>query len=405
MNLNPQANRSITILTQYFQPSTGATAQLITDLSYALARQGCHTNILTSTPSTQEHSSILSISRCPRSKAGAVNVFIKSLDGVIFLVWSLLVLINRRRPQDVLLIVSNPPFIGVVGLVMRMLSRQDYIFVLQDLFPRSAQLAGILPARGPLSKVWSLLVQQVCKHSNTTIVLSHAMKARCLKEFNLSPDKVTVIHNWAVEKALPIPKSFNPIACDWNVTDTFTVQYSGNFGRLHEIITLLEAARILANERFHFLFVGDGSKKSQISAYINHYHLTNVTLHPYQDRSRLPYSLGACDVSAIGLIPGSEDTVAPSKFYGIISSAKPVLLLARHTTDIAKLITENQCGVVLDPGDPLGVAQTLRYLSSNPDILRVYSANASNLYTSCFGVDKSSSQYYDVITSTLNRHL
>lgn len=402
MTYPPKTPGKITIISQHFAPSTGATAQLITDLSYGLALKGHHIKVLTSTPSFEEPSSDIQVVRSPYSRREKSTILSKLLNGVGFAAWSVYELTRTSKPNEVILIISNPPFIGIVGLLARLLRGAKYIFVLQDLFPRSAELTGVLPAKGPLRNIWSLIIQTVCQYSYRTIVLSHAMRLRCLKDFKLQPQQLTVIHNWAVEKALPLAKKQNPIACEWKVDDLFTIQYSGNFGRLHEIITLLEAARIVAAEPIHFLFVGGGAKRSQICAYINYYNLKNVTLHPYQDRSVLPYSLGACDVSAIGLIPGSEDTVAPSKFYGIISSGKPVLLLARHTTDIAHLINENECGIVLDPGDPLGVANSLRDLSRNPEKLRRLATNAQKTYIEQFGKDKSIEDYHQLILDSIH---
>jgi hypothetical protein len=42
--------------------------------------------------------------------------------------------------------------------------------------------------------------------------------------------------------------------------------------------------------------------------------LPHVLQLPYQPRERLPLSLAACDMAAIGLMVGAEDTVAPCKF-------------------------------------------------------------------------------------------
>lgn len=398
MNGRSLRTANLTIISQHFYPSTAATAQLITDLASGLASKGHQVQVLTSTPSASELLPDVIIARSPYSCPENVNILTKSLNGLIFLVWTLFFSIACRRTDEVFILISNPPFIGVVGLMARLLFGVKYIFVLQDLFPRSAQLTGVLPSMGPVSCGWAFLIQQVCKYSHKTVVLSNSMRARCLQQFQLAPNQVTVIHNWAVEQALPLEKTKNPIAREWNVNNIFTIQYSGNFGRLHEIITLLEVARILKGESFHFLFVGGGAKRTQICSYIHYYGLTNVTLHPYQSRSRLPYSLGACDVSAIGLIPGSEDTVAPSKFYGIISSGKPVLLLARHTSDIAKLIKDNECGIVFDPGDPVGVADSLRHLRANPEILQQLSINAKRTYTLHFGFEKSLEAYHALIS-------
>lgn len=391
----------ITILSQHFYPSSGATAQLITDLARGLALKGHQLRVVTSTPCTDHSAADINTIRSPFSRTDTVKVFLKALDGLAFVVWSAIYLLPNSRKNDILLVVSNPPFIGIVALIVRLFRGVRYVFLLQDLFPRSAQLTGVLPARGPVSNLWTFLIQTICQHSCKTIVLSNSMRSRCLRTFHLESSRVTVIHNWAVETALPLSKQENQLAREWEVQDLFTIQYSGNFGRLHEIITLLEAARILVSEPFHFLFVGGGAKRRQISSYIQHYNLKNVSLYPYQERSALPYSLAACDISAIGLIPGSEDTVAPSKFYGIISSGKPVLLLARHTTDIAQLIVENECGIVVDPGDPVSVALTLRHLRSNPELVHRLCTNAQNTYHQKFGKEASIDAYHKLISSLI----
>ena len=385
------------IITEHFHPSTGATAQLISDLTYGLVSKGHQITVYTSTSGSSSTISGVRILRCTFASKNGVSVFSKATRGLKFAVWSLFTLLASASRDDVLLIVSNPPFIGIVGLLTKLLIGCKYIYLFQDLFPRSAQLTGVLPSRGPVSDLWSLLLYTVCKESDKTIVLSEAMKERCKKQFNLPEEHFAVIHNWAVETALPVPKAQNPVAQDWDVTNKLTIQYSGNFGRLHEIITLLEAARLLADENFHFVFVGGGAKKNQIEQYLNNYSLTNVSIYPYQERTVLPYSLGACDIAAIGLIPGSEDTVAPSKFYGIIASGKPVLLLARHTTDIARLILDNNCGYVVDPGDPLEVVSRLRYIANNPQVMAHQAENSRSLYSRQFGIQKSLDMYHDIL--------
>ena len=401
MNNQPLLPPRTIIVTEHFQPSTGATAQLISDLTDGLVSKGNQIIVLTSTPGPSSTIPGLLILRSTGASKIGVSVLSKALSGLKFAAWSLYSLLAYARRGDSLLIVSNPPFIGVVGLLTKLLKGSKYIYLFQDLFPRSAQLTGVLPSRGPVSDLWSLLLCKVCKHSEKTIVLSEAMNQRCQKEYHLSQESLAVIHNWAVETALPVTKAQNPVAQDWCVTNKFTIQYSGNFGRLHEIITLLEAARLLADEDVHFIFVGGGAKQSQILQYINYYSLANVKLYPYQKREVLPYSLGACDISAIGLIPGSEDTVAPSKFYGIIASGKPVLLLARHTTDIARLILDNNCGYVVDPGDPLDVVSKIRYLSKNPHVLADQAFNARALYSRQFSLQKSVDMYHELLQSLL----
>lgn len=387
------------ILSEHYSPSSGATAQLITDLSIGLHLRGLDVTVLTSTAGSP-------IQRLPGVKTVRlgiksyykVNILSKVFSGFSFSIAACHWLSKNLTEGTKLLIVSNPPFVVLIGLFYRLLNNTPYYFLLQDLFPRSAELTGVLPFSGPVSGFWRLLIRISCVMSERTILLSESMKNRASIEYVLMPNQISVIHNWAVEKAIHMPKKANPLALEWGIDRKFTVQYSGNFGRLHEIITLLESARLLDKLPIHYLFIGGGPKFEQIASYKHSYNLTNVTTKPYQPRNILPLSLGACDMSVVSLIPGSEDTVAPSKLYGILASAKPVLLISSENSSLAKLITTYSCGIVVSPGDPCSLAEKLSALSTNPSEIQKMSENAAKLYKTLFDKDNSIDQYYRVIS-------
>jgi glycosyltransferase involved in cell wall biosynthesis len=319
------------------------------------------------------------------------SLLAKALRGILFFVGSLCWCLRFGRRGQKVLIASNPPFIGLLGPILRFWGF-SYVFIFQDLFPRSAVLTGVLPAAGPLTWCWQTLMTLVCRQSSRTVVLSEAMEQRLVREFG-SDLPVSLIHNWAVEAALPLPRAQNPFAKELGLESFFTVQYSGNFGRLHDLLTLLEAARLLECEPIRFLFIGDGAKVRQIEAYRTGLGLRNVIQLPYQPREKLPESLGACDLAAIGLIPGAEDTVAPCKFYGILASGRPVLLVARRTCDLAKLVLAENCGLVVEPGEAALLADALRVLQLDKPLVEAMGARSLALYRNRFGIKRSLAAY------------
>jgi glycosyltransferase involved in cell wall biosynthesis len=386
--------RELLILSEHFAPSTGATAQLITDLARGLVARGHRCRVLTATAGGEEGEGLAVVRLGLRSGEGQapVGVLAKALHGLLFVCggfgWCLL---HGRRGQRVL-IVSNPPFVGLLGPLLRRLRGMPYVFLFQDLFPRSAALTGVLPASGPITAVWRGLMGWVCRRSLATVVLSEAMASRWRQDVR-QPLPLRVIHNWAVERALDLPKSRNPLALEWGVSEAFTVQYSGKFGRLHELLTLLEAARLLQQEPIRFLFIGGGAKQAQITAYREAFGLDQVIVKPHQPRERLPLSLGVCDLAAIGLIPGAEDTVAPSKFYGILASGRGVLLVAQRRCDLAQLVRKEGCGLVVEPGEVAELADHLRRLARDPDQALAMGARARRLYQERFGLERSLAAY------------
>lgn len=388
--------RRLLLISEHFEPSTGATAQLMTDLALGLHRHGWQITVLTATPGAALDFPVVRLNGPERSSGITPGVVGKALRGIRFLLGSLLWCLRRGRPGDGVLIVSNPPFIGLLGPLVRFCRGLPYVFIFQDLFPRSAVLSGVLPAAGPLALLWQGLMTQVCSRSSRTVVLSQAMEARLRRD--LGPQlPLTVIHNWAVERGAPIQREHSDFASEHGYSDRFSVQYSGNFGRLHDLLTLLEAARLLQQEAIQFVFIGGGAKQRQIEAYRNGFGLGNVLQLPYQPRRRLPQSLAACDLAAIGLIPGAEDTVAPCKFYGILASGRPVLLIARRNCDLAQLVLSAGCGLVVEPGEAAELAEQLLEFSQQTDRVRAMGERSLALYQGQFGLERSLARYEAVL--------
>jgi glycosyltransferase involved in cell wall biosynthesis len=393
--MKPTNQLPLLLITEHFAPGHGATAQLMTDLACGLVARGIPVTVLTATASTQNlNSELLSkpkVIRIAVRWSESKKVFNKIIKGALFLVGALVWGIFYGSRGQQVFIASNPPFIGLLGLLLK-LRGMSYVFIFQDLFPRSAVLSGVLPAVGPITSFWRLVMACICCNSKYTVVLTDAMARRLSIDFGRRLNLVS-IHNWAVERAMPLPRTENVFISEMGLSNFFIVQYSGNFGRLHDLLTLLEAARLLENAPIRFLFIGDGSKNNQISSYLDEFGLSNLIKLPYQKRERLPDTLGACDISVIGLIPGAEDTVAPCKFYGILASGRPVLLIARLNCDLAQLVIKENIGLVVEPGEAYELAEALRDLQLDPNRILAMGQRASLLYESRFGRERSINSY------------
>ena len=383
--------KELIILTEHFSPSTGATAQLVFDLAEDLHCSGVRLRVLTSTAGSTDYA--YPVLRFSGSDSSAIGVLKKLINGLIFFGGSAVWLLANIHQNQSLLIVSNPPFIGLIGVLLSTFKKTSYVFLFQDIFPRSASLTGILPAQGPLILFWRLLLNAVLSRSRATVVLSSAMAKRCHLEFD-ADTRLESIPNWAIFPPHSTSKEQSSLATQWNIQSSFTVQYSGNFGRLHEIMTILESARLLQDNSVRFLFVGDGAKAVQINRYCSTYGLKNIITKPYQVRSLLSDSLAACDLAIVSLIPGAEDTVAPSKFYGIIASSRPVILISSEDSELSSLITQFQCGVVVPQGDVLKLSETIVHLQNNKELVMNMGRNARELYEQKYGRSRSVSQYY-----------
>lgn len=395
----PHKTKNVLIVSEHFYPSTAATAQLVHDLANGLARSNINVQVLTATPHAHDSCEQYPVTRISTNLASPSIILAKALKGSVFFAKSLIWTLRNKSLIDDVIIISNPPFIAALGLLLKALIGVEYIFVFQDIFPRSAMLTGIIPARGPALAFWHLLMRKAIKHSKSTIVLSDSMKKRVYLDFNVTSN-VSVIPNWSIAPLTSKPKRLTSLASELNIQDKFIVQYSGNYGRLHDILSILEAARILQEHKdIVFLFVGGGYKEKQIQAYKSMYRMNNVILLPYQPRETLSDSLSACDVSLVSLIPGADDTVAPSKLYGILSSSRPVILLATHRSCLAATIRSRRIGVVVENGDVDHLCKTLVQLKDQRSILDEYAVNAGNYSRQHCTFEDSLRSYIQVLTS------
>lgn len=387
---------SLLLISEHYFPSTGATAQLAADLVAFFESKSLSPLVLTSTiDSSCCNDRVIRLAHL----LPLVKVRSKLVRGVVFTLNCILFVIRHRTSfqGSHLIIYSNPPFIGLVGLVWKLATNQPYVFILQDLFPRSALLAGLFAARGLSNLVWRLIIRQVIISSKSTVVLSESMANRAITEYWLDK-KPTIISNWAITSKTSYSRKENSVARAWNIRNELVVQYSGNFGALHDMLTILEAARLLQGLPIVFLFIGGGSKQKHIEAYIDEYALENVKLFSYLPRLKLGEGLALSDLSVVSLIPGGEDTVAPSKLYGILSSGSALICVGKPTSDIQDIIDKHNCGFIVSNGDSLKLASLIKCCLDDKILLQQYKSSTEKAHSLLESPEDCMNKYLELIS-------
>jgi colanic acid biosynthesis glycosyl transferase WcaI len=87
-------------------------------------------------------------------------------------------------------------------------------------------------------------------------------------------------------------------------------------------------------------------------------------------RARLGELQAIADVSIVTLRSGLGNISVPSKVLGYMAAGRPVIGLVDSSSDTASLLRNAKCGVVLEPGDIVGLARELRALAANPSLAR-----------------------------------
>ncbi|WP_096671692.1 glycosyltransferase family 4 protein, partial [Dolichospermum compactum] len=300
---------TLSVITEFFPPDYAATGQLIEELVKQLEKQGIKIRVFTGQPGyafttaqapALEQLGNIRVKRSRSTQIWSDRIRGKAISGVLFTLRAFLHIIRNARKNDVFLLTSAPPFLSIAGYLTHLLLKFPYVCLIYDLYPDIAIALGVVSKKHWLAKFWWAINRKIWQKSKGIIVLSPAMKERVIAICPEVADKVSVIHSWGdSELILPITKEKNWFAKQHNLDSIFTVLYSGNMGRCHDTDTILATAQKLQNEPIQFVCIGGGPKRESFIQDVKRLGLKNFLFLPYQDKSVLPYSLTACDLSLV----------------------------------------------------------------------------------------------------------
>jgi glycosyltransferase involved in cell wall biosynthesis len=363
-------------LNRFFFPDHSATSQILTDLAFHSAASGIETHIVTSKQlyddpdarlPTEETVRDVHIHRVSTTQFGRSALLGRSIDYIsyYFSTWRRLRSLAKRG--DIVVAMTDPPLISIIAMLAVRAREAQLVNWLQDIYPEVAIQLNVPLANSPVGRIISIVRNRSLKAAKANVVVGRQMMTQILSR-GAAADRVYVIHNWADDEAIrPVSHIDNPFRHKWQLEDKFVVGYSGNLGRAHEFNTLLAASERL-KDHSHILFacVGGGYGFDELRRKVAQQGLDRTfQFFSYQDRSMLKYSLGVADVHWISLKPQLEGLIVPSKFYGVAAAGKPIIAISAENGEIAQLINQHGCGIVIKPGDAEALAQAIVDLASD----------------------------------------
>lgn len=345
---------------------------MVGDLAFFLAERGHNVVAIASRQRYDDASARLAaregingveVVRVATTRFGRAFLPGRAIDYATFYLSAFFAILRRARRGDVVVALTDPPLISVVAAMACALRGARLVNWVQDLFPEVAMALGIrVPGVMPL-RDWSL------RRAATNVALGERMAER----IRARGATAVVRHNWADAALRPVAKRDL-----FGLGDAFVVAYSGNLGRAHDAATIAAAMRRLGdNARIKFLFVGAGA---QLDVVRN----SKAVFAPYQPREALSESLSAGDVHLVSLQPQLEGLIVPSKFYGVLAVARPVIFIGADDGELARLIRAHDLGYVVAPGDDAALAHAVEELAADPARAAAMGARGRALYDERF---------------------
>lgn len=363
----------ITLLNQYYPPDLAPTAALSAGLATALARAGHEVSVLTShggyagpdcRTATADGQVRVQRFRTPAfGKRRLVGRLIDYCAYYLSTLWTLL----RCPPQDVIVSLTTPPFIGLAALLHRTRTRRTKLVLWNmDCYPEAAEITGCLRPGGIPSRILRRLSRLIITRAERVICLDQAMARLLTAHYGLpqQPLPITIIPNWEPAHLFP-PRSRSPSA-ETAPPAQLTVLYQGNAGMGHEFETITEAAAVLRNEPVAFRFVGGGKWWSWLAEQSSARELPQWNLTPYISKEQVPSLLAAVDVALITLRADAGGVMSPSKLHSCLAAGLPILYVGPPNSNVDDCLRKYDCGGSFRNGDVAGVVGFLRNLLRNP---------------------------------------
>ena len=397
----------ILLISQYFYPEMISTGHILTELVAELVRQGIKPSVICAQPTYYSNDKVdkeITYKGIPIRRTVNTQFDKNSLKGKLFNSFSFFIgalwLALKEKGRAPIILVTNPPFLGVVGLICKILKRRPYMLIIHDLYPDIAINMGYLRRDFLLALFWNKLNRKIYGAASFIVVLGRDVQKRIQDQIPAEQhENIKFIPNWADSDLIyPVDQSHNPFIIELGLYGKFLVQYSGNMGLTHDMEVIIEAAQALRiDQTIHFVFIGGGGKLAKIKKMVRDYGLKNIIFLPYQPRESLKYSLCSSHVSLVSLEKGAEGLSVPSKLYGIMASGRPIIAIVPENTEVALTLKEYNCGLVTPPKDVPALVNAITWLKANEFERNAMGRRAYKAFLDNFTVKHCANQYYDLI--------
>ena len=299
-----------------------------------------------------------------KKKLNSLKSYTRIYTWMVFFFQSLIyILLNKKT--DKILFVSNPPILPFVGYFLSRIKKFEYDVLVYDIYPDALLNFGYLSEKSFIYKMWNKLNKRTYKHANRIFTISEFMKNIISR--TSSKREIEVVYPWVdISFIKPKNKNENWFVKAHNLIDKKVVLYSGNMGVTHDLITVLETAKILKEKQdniYHFLFIGDGVQLKKLIKFKEDNLLENVSFLSFQKANVLPFSFTSADYGIVSLGTGAEGLSVPSKMFYLLAAGCSIISISDNGSEIERLVNENKLGTTIEPGKINDLVNFLRTTS------------------------------------------
>ena len=267
---------------------------------------------------------------------------------------------------DVILAYSPPLMLGYIGALIGKCLKIPTVINVQDIHPEAIVDIGLLENKF-LIYILEIIERQMYNFASAITVHSDGNGEIIIKH-GVDPKKVFTIYNTTYIPPLELLSKGNIFRQKYSIEGKFIVTYAGTMSFAQDLDTIIKAAKIVSerDKDILFLLVGDGPTKRELVILSKKLAVNNVMFLPFQEGDHYWHLLSASDVCLVSLKSTVKTPVVPRKLQDIMAAGRPVVANVPPIGDVAKIIKEARCGIVVEPESPQELAEIVIKLKNMP---------------------------------------
>ena len=278
-----------------------------------------------------------------------------------------LLVMNLRWKPSVVFVVEPPLFCSFNAIAFSKMTGAFSWLHIQDFEVDAAFQLGLI--KNPLAKRFATAIEKyLMSRFDLVSTISRRMLALASRK-GVNNKRLVFFPNWVDIAAIKPSHSYTKYRKDLCISENdFVALYSGNMGAKQGLDVIGFAAQELmsrssSEKTVHFIFCGNGASRMELEEMLRG--TANVHFLDLQPVDSLSELLATADVHLLPQRSDAADLVMPSKLTGMLSSGRATIATAVEGTEIAQILAEHACGVVVPPGDAHGIVAAILELAND----------------------------------------
>lgn len=263
----------------------------------------------------------------------------------------------------------SPVMMADAGIWYKRKYNKKLVLYCLDLWPESLCVGGIRKGSA-IYKVFKAISKRVYRAADELLITSRSFRDYFKDMFGIADARINYLPQYAETQFLNLKEK--------DRGDIFNLLFAGNIGTAQSVSTIVEAAKLLQNEKVMFHIVGDGIELDGLKKRAEG--LSNIAFYGRKPIEDMPKYYEIADAMLVTLTADPIISLTlPGKVQTYMAAGKPIVGSINGETALvlneaqggycgeaenAKVLAENICALIKTKTDEIGLTNRKYYIAN-----------------------------------------